>query len=171
MHTRHERQLAVSHWLLAAAQDVKEARKEWAVAGIALLRCGGIFSAIRVPAEVVHAAVGTDELHQVNANLSAALMSGPVFVDVASRRYCVLVPASAALQDVWKSRLVPEAECLGSRCFLGVPAPDATAPSDARSYWCVPMDSPGVLCVPQAVTQLVMTGRYQRAAAEREAGE
>lgn len=53
VHTRHERELAVSHWLLAAAQEVKEARKEWAVAGIALLRCGGIFSAIRVPAEVV----------------------------------------------------------------------------------------------------------------------
>ncbi|WP_326813868.1 hypothetical protein [Streptomyces sp. NBC_01763] len=171
VHTRHEQQLAVSHWLLAAAQDMKEARKEWAVAGIALLRCGGIFSAIRIPAEVVHAAVGTEELHQVNAYLSAALMGGPVFVDVASRRYYVLVPASAAHQDVWKSRLVPEAECLGPGCFLGVPSPSATAPSDARSYWCVPMDSPGELCVPQAVTQLVMTGRYQRAAAEREAGE
>ncbi|WP_433917049.1 hypothetical protein [Streptomyces sp. NBC_01744] len=171
MHTRHERQLAVSHWLLAAAQDMKEARKEWAVAGIALLRCGGIFSAIRVPAEVVHAAAGTDELHQVNAYLSAALMGGPVFVDVASRRYYVLVPASAAHQDVWKSRLVPEVECLGSGCFLGVPSPNATAPSEARSYWCVPMDSPGELCVPQAVSQLVMAGRYQRAAAERGAGE
>ncbi|MEU8834324.1 hypothetical protein [Streptomyces sp900116325] len=171
VHTRHERQLAVSHWLLAAAPDMKEARKEWAVGGIALLRCGGIFSAIRVPAEVVHAAAGTEELHQVNAYLSAELMGGPVFVDVASRRYYVLVPASAAHQDVWKSRVVPEAECLGSGCFLGVPTPSATAPSEARSYWCVPMDSPGELCVPQAVTQLVMTGRYQQAAAERGAGE
>ena len=84
VHTRFERQLAVGHWLLAAAPDIKEARKEWAVDGIALLRCGGIFSAIRVPAEVVHAAAGTEELHQVNAYLSAALMGGPVFVDVAS---------------------------------------------------------------------------------------
>ncbi|MFI5635403.1 hypothetical protein ACIA8E_39880 [Streptomyces sp. NPDC051664] len=52
-----------------------------------------------------------------------------------------------------------------------MPTPNATAPSEARSYWCVPMDSPGELCVPQAVSQLVMTGRYQRATAEREAGE
>ncbi|MFF7579153.1 hypothetical protein ACFZBE_29885 [Streptomyces sp. NPDC008061] len=169
--SRFERQLAVGHWLLAAAPDIKEARKEWAVDGIALLRCGGIFSAIRVPAEVVHAAAGTEELHQVNAYLSAALMGGPVFVDVASRRYYILVPASAGRQDVWKSRLVPEAECLGSGCFLGVPKPDATAPSEARSYWCVPMDSPGELCVPQAVSQVVMTGRYQRAALERGADE
>lgn len=169
--SRAERQLAVSHWLLAAAQDMNEARKEWAVGGIALLRCGGIFSAIRVPAEVVHAAAGTDELHQVNAYLSAALMGGPVFVDVASRRYYALVPGSAARQDAWKSRLVPEAECLGSGCFLGVPTPGATAPSEARSYWCVPMDSPGELCAPQAVSQLVMTGRYQRAVAERGASE
>ncbi|MFG2632000.1 hypothetical protein [Streptomyces sp. NPDC048473] len=145
VHTRRERELAVSHWLLAAAPDMKAARREWEGTGIALLRCGGIFSAIRVPAEEVHAAAGTEDLHQVDAYLSEALMGGPVFVDVTSRRYYVLVPASAALQDVWESRLVPDAECLGSGCFLGVLTPKATDPYEAARTgacrWTVPASS------------------------------
>ncbi len=153
VHTCHERELAVSHWLLAAAQYMREARKEWAVAGIALLRCGGNFSAIRVPAEVVHAAAGAEDLHQVDDYPSDALPGGPVFVDVTSRRYSSSyqrVPCDKLCGNPGSCRM---RSVSGPAGLLGVPTPNATDPYAARSYWCVPMDSPGELCDPQAVSQ------------------
>lgn len=145
VHTCHEREMAVSHWLLAVAQYMREARKEWAVAGIALLRCGGNFSAIRVRAEVVHAAAGAEDLHQVDAYPSDALLGGPVFVDVTSRRYSSSyqrVPCDKLCGNPGSCRM---RSVSGPAGLLGVPTPNATDPYAARSYWCVPMDSPGEL--------------------------
>ncbi|WP_266978452.1 hypothetical protein [Streptomyces sp. NBC_01669] len=170
MHSRCERELAVSHWLLAAAEDMKAARREWEGTGIALLRCGGLFAAIRIPAGIVQAAAGTEDPKRIGVYLDEAV-HGPVFIDTSSQRYYALVPASTPRLPQWADRKVPDAECLGSGCFLGVPRPQRTEPEQFRSYWCVPMDGPGALCSPDAVSQLVAYGRYQRALGERRAAE
>ncbi|WP_157901149.1 hypothetical protein [Streptomyces davaonensis] len=60
VHSRADRELAVTHWLLLSAPDTHRARTEWSETGIALLRCGGLFTAVRLSAALVHAASGTD---------------------------------------------------------------------------------------------------------------
>ncbi|MEV1042338.1 hypothetical protein AB0J01_37850 [Streptomyces sp. NPDC050204] len=157
VHSRHERELAVGHWLLSAAPDMHEARDQWAKTGIALLRCGGVFTAVRIQADIVQAAAGTEKPELIGAFLAEALQGGPVFIDMSSRRYYVLVPASTPA-----GRWVPGVERLGSGSFLGVPCPQRTEPEKSRSYWCVPMDGPGALCSPDAVTLLVSYGSHQQ---------
>ncbi|MGW0826657.1 hypothetical protein [Streptomyces sp. NPDC002845] len=167
VHSRKDREIAVGTWLLAAVQDMKQARTEWQESGIALLRCGGLFGAIRVSADLVRAAAGTDNTREIDAFLAEALLGGPVFLDLYAQRYYVLVPVSAGKQDTWAARRDPEVEFLGRGCFLGVPRPDSTEPEGVRSYWCVPMDGPGNLAVPDAVSQLLAVARFRRAKAER----
>ncbi|MFF9077368.1 hypothetical protein ACF1BP_33900 [Streptomyces sp. NPDC014735] len=166
VHSRRDRELAVSHWLLSAAPDLDEARAQWAETGIALLRCGGVFTAVRIEADIVQAAAATEDPERIGAYLEHCLQGGPVCIDTSSRRYYVLVPASTSRLPQWVGRVVPGAECLGPGCFLGVPHPQRTEPDVSRSYWCVPMDGPGALCSPYAVSQLVAYGSYQRRAQE-----
>ncbi|MFI9755806.1 hypothetical protein [Streptomyces collinus] len=51
--------MASGHWLLVAAEDWNKARDEWAHGRVTLLRCGGIFAAVRLPADLGHAAAGS----------------------------------------------------------------------------------------------------------------
>lgn len=161
--TGAERQLAVRHWLLSAADDIAAARNDWAARGVTMLRCGTLFSAVRIPAETVHAAFRTDDATATDTYLGAALQGGPVLVDTARERYYALVPASTC-----RSWNVLGSECLGRDSYLGVPRPDVTRDivGMTRSYWSVPMDSPGMLCAPGAVSQLIAYGRYRLCAAE-----
>ncbi|MEV6164384.1 hypothetical protein AB0L71_21090 [Streptomyces sp. NPDC052052] len=163
MRTRKDRESVVGDWLLGAAPDLDEARTEWATTGIALLRCGGAFTAVRIQADIVQAAAGTEDPERVDAFLAEALHGGPVFIDRSSRRYYALVPASTSRLPQWAGCAVPGAECLGSGCFLGVPCLQRTEPEESRCYWCVPMSGPGALCSPDAVSQLVAYGRFRRA--------
>jgi len=151
------------HWLLSAAKEERTARQQWAEHGIALLSCGGIFSAVRIPGDLVRAAAGATRTEEVNAYLRQALNGGPVFVDTYSNLYYALVPSSTA--RCWNVRDLPGVECLGRDHYLGVPATDRTEPG-GRSYWCVPMDSPGALCEPAAVVELVNNGQRRREAEE-----
>ncbi|MEV7959072.1 hypothetical protein [Streptomyces sp. NPDC088141] len=169
VHSRRDRELAVAHWLLSAAPDMREARDQWVSKGIALLRCGAVFTAVRIQADIVQAAAGTEDPERTDAYLREALQ-GPVFIDTSSQRYYVLVPASTSRMPQWAGA-VPGAECLGSGCFLGVPSPQRTEPDLYRSYWCVSMDGPGALCSPGAVALLVAYGSHQRSAGQRLAVE
>lgn len=157
VHTRASIDLAVSHWLLAAASDRAQARRDWQEQGVAVLACGALFSAVRMPAETVHAAAGSTDHATVDAYLSGALLGGPVICDNSMARYYALVPAGAARK--WD---VPGTVCLGIGWSVGVPPPGrAREDGWARMYWSVPMDSPGVLCSAGSVQQLVMTGRFR----------
>jgi hypothetical protein len=160
VHAHADRELAVGHWLLAAADRRNEARMQWGEHGITLLRCGTLFSAVRIPEGIVHAAAGTGEAAGVDAYLAMALLQGPVIHDPRQGRYYALVPASTAAR--WRA---PGTDCLGRGWHLGVPRPDVN--QDASDVWCpywsVPMPSPGELCLPGAVAQLVVTGRYRQA--------
>jgi hypothetical protein len=86
---------------------------------------------------------GTDELTEVDVFLGRALDGGPVFMDLHSNLYYFLVPGSFSWR--WNDRDFPGVECLGQDRFLGVPDIRLTVPR-GRSYWCVPMNSPGELC-------------------------
>lgn len=149
-----ERQLAVEHWLLSAVRDREAARADWAETGVALIPCGTLFSAVRLPADLVHAAAGTAETGAVDGYLQA--LQGPVFVNRHADLYYALTPASTARR--WAG---PGIEALGKGAFLGVPHPGLTRPEPGRPYWPVPMDSPGELCPPDAVARLIAAGRAE----------
>ncbi|MBX9395679.1 hypothetical protein K4749_19270 [Streptomyces sp. TRM72054] len=159
VHSRSDRNAAVQHWLLCAAQNRDTARLEWRERGFTLLRCGGLFTAIRIPAAVVCAAAGTEDREEVGEFLETALHGGPVFVDQTAAWFYALVPASTA--QTWQK---PQTECFGQDTYLGVPHPSIDRRhARARSYWAVPMDGPGNLCSPGAVSQLVEVGRLRQA--------
>ncbi|MFD0078623.1 hypothetical protein ACFVIY_40240 [Streptomyces sp. NPDC127166] len=154
VHSGRSRQAAAETWLLLAAPDRCKALVEWEREGLTLLRCGGLFSAVRIPAAVVHAAAGTEDPYELTAILRQAL-DGPVFYDRSGRHFYALTPHSTA--RLWQ---VPESECLGPDFFLGVPATSVTAPDPrCRAWWVVPMDGPATLCFPAAVAGFVQRGR------------
>lgn len=163
VHTSADRELATAHWLLAAADNRDQARTQWRQQGIALLRCGTLFTAVRIPARLVHAAASSEDPSTVDAFLTEALHGGPVICDPRGRHYYALVPASTASR--WRH---PAAECLGRDTYLGVPRLDA-AGLDSRtwaSYWSVPMSSAAELCSPEAVSQIVVLGSFRLADGE-----
>ncbi|MFD7964384.1 hypothetical protein ACFV5J_26670 [Streptomyces zaomyceticus] len=160
MHSRRNREATAEMWLLLAAPDVRQAREEWKTWGVALLRCGGLFSAVRIPAAIVHAAAGTSDRDELGVFLADAL-DGPVFYDGSGQQFYALTPHSTA--RLWK---VPDAECLGSDHFLGVPATCLTEPDPrCAAWWIVPMDGPAALCMPANVACLVQQGRSLLASA------
>ncbi|WP_158013040.1 hypothetical protein [Streptomyces sp. Root369] len=151
-----ERRLAVSQWLLTAADDREVARSQWADQGIALLCCGGVLSAMRIPARLVWAAARTDDLNEVDGFLRRFFSGGAVFMDLHAQLYYVLV--GGATRWPWRGRDFPEVGRLGRDTFLGVPATHLTEPR-GRSYWCVPMESPGALTYMDEVGDLCHRGR------------
>jgi hypothetical protein len=173
VYPRKDREAAIRSWLLAAAQNVEEARTQWRESGMALLRVGGLFGAVRISTGLVRAASATDNGREIDAFLAEALHGGPVFMDRYAQWYYALVPVSTGQRREWlTTRRDPDAHFLGSGCFLGVPRPEDTEPQKGvRSYWCVPMDGPGTLTIPDAVSRLLALARFRLAKAEREAGE
>ncbi|MFD7457837.1 MULTISPECIES: DUF6415 family natural product biosynthesis protein [unclassified Streptomyces] len=162
MHTRAAREIAVATWLLNSADDRTQARTEWDDTGLALFRCGGLFTAVRMEADLVHAAAGTTESAGVDAYLDAALLGGPVVADRRSGRFYALVPPSATRRSEWVQGRHFGAACLAPGTYLGVPRPDLATPVPAYpSWWCVQMDGPGVLCDADAVSQLCSYARYR----------
>jgi hypothetical protein len=161
---RAERRTAVAHWLLSAAPDPTAARAEWERYGIATLACGGIFSAVRAPGDLVFAAAGVegpaakaslDAVAAVDVYLGTFLDGGAVVMDVPARLYYFLVPAHVSR---WDPREFPGVECLGSESYLGVPLLDQTLPEE-RAYWAVEPDGPGALCWPDEVVSLLHRGQ------------
>ncbi|MEV7285067.1 hypothetical protein AB0O01_10995 [Streptomyces sp. NPDC093252] len=155
-----ERQLAVAQWLLSAAQDVDRARVHWQQGShLALLACGGIFSAVRVPAHLVWAATGSEDLAEVDARLRTWFDGGAAIMDLHSHHYYFLVPTSAAPSCGDHPR--SDVAVLGRDHYLGVPPVSLTEPG-GRSYWSVPMWGPGALCYMDEVEQLIQRGRAAR---------
>ncbi|MFJ8862093.1 hypothetical protein ACIRD8_27130 [Streptomyces sp. NPDC102451] len=169
VHTRATTEFAVLSWLLCAADDREAARREWESEKMTLLRCGALFSAVRISGELVRAAAGMGQeacrgdASRIDAFLATALQDGPVVVDSYAARYYALVPASTCRW--WH---VPETECLGPGAYLGVPRPGLDDPHCVRSYWSVPMESPGSLCSPSMVRALVLNAKALAAVQRRE---
>lgn len=188
VHPAADRKLAAEHWLLATTPSREardEARTWWKDYGTALLPLGTLFSAVRIPGDLVHAMAGchhTEDDHEFLAHrehvykflahrehvdefLDQALDGGPVICDPRHHRYYALVPASmpntwSAAHDDWR---VMDIDCLGRGCHLGVPKVDAVDFNAATwaSYWSVPMSSPGTLCAGLDVARLIAAARRQ----------
>lgn len=158
--TGAERRAAVATWLLTAARDRDVARREWRCDGVARLRCGGVFTAIRVPMPLVEAAAGTAERRRIGAYLSEALLGGAAFIDETSSAAYFLVPPMHS--TLWGR--VPDTRCLTPDIELCVPNPDPDP--DMPSRWLLEMGGPGDLCVPEAVKQLVYYARFRAVQAD-----
>ncbi|WP_416985940.1 hypothetical protein [Streptomyces sp. T028] len=130
---------------------------------MALLPLSGLFAAVRLPGELVHAAIGCEEPCQVAVALRERLQ-GPVIHDhrTTGPTYYVLIQWHAGL--VWD--YAEAAPCLYGDTYLGVPRLDRLEPPG--TYWVVPPRYDGDLCRPQFVRELVDAGRRQLAPEEPE---
>jgi len=163
VHSSADRELAASHWLLAAHPNPRQAQREWTDKKLALLPLGTLFSAVRIPQTLVFAIAGRVSHEEADAFLADALNGGPVICDPKGHRYYALVPGSmpakwTAAADEWMQLGV---ECLGHGTYLGVPRVDAVDlnPETWASYWSVPMPSAAELCFPLTVARLIAAGK------------
>lgn len=154
---------AIVSWLARGHPDPGKALKQWQEHRIALMPLGRAYSAIRIPARLVHAVVGSSDRSESDAFIATALR-GPVIADRAGVRYYALVAPLVPpnygphVGDRWGELGV---EILGTGTDMGVPrhgtAFDPEVP--LRSYWVVPVASAGQLCDPARVVRLIATAR------------
>lgn len=172
VHPTADRQLAITHWLLAATPYPDRARQQWRTDGTAMLPLGGRIAAVRIPGRVLTALTGRVTLTEMDAFLGQTLGGGPVICDTRVPRYYALVPASTP--STWSQTITGwhemDVQVLGRGDYLAVPRVDAVGPdrSIGHAYWSVPMPSLGVLCPPLAVARLIAAGRHSLEQAEGE---
>ncbi|WP_416976736.1 hypothetical protein [Streptomyces sp. T028] len=164
VHTGADRRLAAEHWLLSTLADPRKGRAEWQNHGVAVLPLGTLFSAIRLPGELVLSVTGARSLPsaQIDAVLNDALGGAPVICDPRHKRYYVLVPASVPTSyrqavEEWR---VADVDALGRGCSLGVPDLERTQPRAFESYWSVPMESAAMLGAALTVARFIAAGRH-----------
>ncbi|MET7359279.1 hypothetical protein ABZS76_12590 [Streptomyces sp. NPDC005562] len=158
--TQQQTDNAIFDWLARAQQEPGQAHREWAERGAALLPLGRRFNSVCLPARIVYAGVGTDDLTIVTRTL-AELLTGPVIYNRPTHQYHALVetypPARWAYADA--------APMLGGGQFLSVPASDLTGPIGL--HWAVLPHLPGDLCAIQSVAALVHIAHGTRAGGHR----
>ncbi|MEV0016724.1 hypothetical protein [Streptomyces tendae] len=120
------------------------------------LRVGGLFSALRAPAALVRAAVGSTDPDTVAIRLAQELEGGPVIAAHSTTHfYFLMLPAAASTTG-----RVQGAEYLARGTLLGVPPLTVNASQEpGGSYWAVPMISPVRLCHAPWVMRLLERGR------------
>ncbi|WP_157869146.1 hypothetical protein [Streptomyces atriruber] len=143
---------AAFDWLARAQQEPRQALREWAEQGIALLPLGTRFNVVRLPARLVHTAVGTDDLEIVTATL-AQLLDGPVIHNRPQAVYHALVEPCPVARWACPNN----APMLGIGQFLSIPASDLTGPTGL--YWAVRPRIVGDLCPVPSVAALVRIAR------------
>ncbi|MEU6972091.1 hypothetical protein AB0A71_31100 [Kitasatospora aureofaciens] len=152
--TGAERTAAVRHWLLAALPDGERtaAAADWATRGVTVLPCGMLFSAARLPSDIVASAAGSADWATIDRYLAVSF-DGPVFCTGDRGLYVALLPPSAV-----RTWTVAGVALLGRGSTMMVPAPGLTRDRTAGAYWAVPMESPGVLCLPDDVAHVARLG-------------
>jgi hypothetical protein len=148
----------ITEWLARAHRTPETARKEWADQGVALLPCGRAFAAVRIPAVLVHAAVGTDDPQEIAEALPVDL-GGPVIHDGYTGYYYPLIQHHAGL--VWDGE--EDTPCLGPESYLGVPRLSRREPPGP--HWVVTPRRDGDLCRPQMVREFIARARLKLAPA------
>jgi hypothetical protein len=145
----------ISGWLASGHPSPSTALREWdSAARLAMIPLGHTFDAVRIPAELVHAAIRSVDQAVVEARLSQ-YFNGPVIHDPGFRRYYALVPCDTA-----RVAMPTGAECLSEGAWLGVPRWDRIDFDEETqaSYWSVPLPRPGILCNAADVLDLVNLG-------------
>ncbi|MFF1416587.1 hypothetical protein [Streptomyces sp. NPDC058280] len=141
---------AISRWLMSSLDTPSVARRDWEVGRPAVLRTGGLFDAVKMPMELVHAAVESTQPDIVSGVL-AQVLNGPVICHPDAQYYALVPPQTT---ETWRS---PLAAVLGRSGWLTVPRVDRTRPPGI--HWTVPIERAGKLCAPSTVVQLLRIGR------------
>ncbi|MFJ9243827.1 hypothetical protein [Streptomyces sp. NPDC101776] len=164
---------SAEHWLLAAldAKDRDAARTRWRTGECVLMPLGRLFSAVRLPQELVLGHIGSQwDPAAADQIVAQAFDGGPVICDPCRiARWYALVPAATAVwhtdHDDWRAAGV---FTLGLGNYISVPPVDATSydPRTEAPYWSMPVTLPGALCEPGHVDRLITTtpDRLARAA-------
>jgi hypothetical protein len=147
-----ETQEAIWRWLASSLREPDQAYHEWADGRLAILRTGVLYDAVRMPEELVHAAVGST-VPGVVSGVLAEVLGGPVVCEP-GRWYFALVPPGTC--EVWRSGV---SVVRGRGGWLGIPGVDRTVPSAVVPYWAVPVEQVGGLCPAAAVSELLRVGR------------
>ncbi|MEO3976279.1 hypothetical protein [Streptomyces sp. CAU 1734] len=145
---------AIEEWLAGSRNNPSEPLNDWTQRSYTVLPMGVRFDAVRIPSDLVHAAVDTADDgvdHTVVADALRLAVAGPVLADH-TRWYYALVPPQST--DKWPCGL---ARCLGRGAWIVTPR--ATITDHIGVHWCVPMDHPGALCDPARVVALIERGR------------
>nr|WSZ95702.1 hypothetical protein OH820_08535 [Streptomyces sp. NBC_00857] len=143
---------AISRWLTSTTRHPDIAEQDWADGRPAILRTGILYDAVRMPMQLVHAAVRSTAPAEV-ARALAELLDGPVVCHPGAWYYA-LVPAGTC--EIWRS---PCAAVRGRGGWLGVPRVDRTEPAPVDPYWAVAVERINRLCSPAAVAELLHVGR------------
>ncbi|GHE72778.1 hypothetical protein GCM10018785_46220 [Streptomyces longispororuber] len=151
--TTAENRRRIGDWLARADPDPDNVWAQWRQHGVALIPLGRRFDAVRVSAERVHAAVGSDQVRAV-ADVLGAWLAGPVLRDLRSSLgpYYVLIAPGAAWDGV--------EERLSTDTYLGVPRPGHPT---VLTRWIVEPRTPGRLCDARHLRALLRTADPLRA--------
>ncbi|MEU6123208.1 hypothetical protein [Streptomyces sp. NPDC047123] len=141
---------AAFDWLAHAQDEPRQAHREWAETGFALLPLGSTFNCVLLPGRLVRAAAGTSDPEILTAML-AELLDGPVIHNAAQHAYYALVEPT----DRWSYRGV--VAMLGEGSYLSVPAGDLRGPTGL--HWAVPPRAIGDLCAIEGVAALIESAR------------
>lgn len=140
-----------AQWLAKAADEPDRAFREWDEHGVTLLRCGRSFAAIRLPHDLVHAALAPEE---PTAEAIAFHLGGPLLHD-GQHFYFALIQWHAGL--VWDDQ--EDTPCLAVDTYLGVPRLDRRTPPG--SHWVVAPRYDGDLCRPETLRRFIASGRQK----------
>ncbi|MEU1152654.1 hypothetical protein ABZ369_06495 [Streptomyces sp. NPDC005918] len=143
---------AAFDWLARAQEEPHQAHREWQERGSALLPLGKRFNSVCLPARIVYAGAGCDDLDVVTRTL-AELLCGPVIHNRPKHEYYALVGKGSVAS--W--RYADDAPMLGAGHFLSVPASDLRGPTGL--HWAVRPRIVGDLCPVPAVAALVHIAR------------
>ncbi|MFD6467859.1 hypothetical protein [Streptomyces goshikiensis] len=144
----------LAEWLACSHPDPRQAWADWVAHGVTVIPVGTLFSSVRIPEAIVHAAVESTDPRQINKVLANRL-DGPVIHDGRGRNFYPLIGAEARLD--WDTT-APGVERLAPATQLGVPAPNLHRYTPATPiYWAVAGYTPRH-CGSAAVALLVRVG-------------
>ncbi|MFE7128973.1 hypothetical protein [Streptomyces sp. NPDC057617] len=147
---------AIAEWLVTGSKEPEGAFRTWRTGRYAMVPTGTAFDAVRMPQELVHAAVGSWDPEVVAGALSE-ILDGPVIRDPDAWIYALVPPRTT---ETWRS---PHAVVRGRGAWLAMPRTDLIHPTQSRIYWAVPVDTVGQLCSPADVADLLRVGEHRLA--------
>lgn len=144
----------ISEWLVRAHPSPDQARREWDAQGVALLPCGRQFAAVRIPATLVHAALGTDAPEAVAESLAFDLGGAVIHDGTITGPYYALIQWHAGV--VWDC--ADDTRCLATPDhYLCVPHWSRRQPPGP--HWVVAPRYEGDVCRPQTVRLFIARAR------------
>ncbi|MFI6977224.1 hypothetical protein ACIBSV_01395 [Embleya sp. NPDC050154] len=156
---RPARLVAFGTWLPSAAPSKAQAHVQWYESGAAWLRPGMVFSAVVVPARLVHVALRVRKPEECVKPL-ARLLAGPVFYSPPGAEhessYTALLPVAEG--RTWRE---PQTRLCSGQGLLWVPAPGRYLPATDGCPWWVVAGHGDSLCAAVDLAALVLRSRTE----------